>query len=522
MGRTLGRRALSEPEPQTGAATADLAALARGGRINFFGFVLRLAARLPFLFIAGRMYGAAALGRFAYAILIVEFAAQIATLGLKRGLAQQLAHTDKPHACIAWDALIVALLGSLLMIAILVAFPEAMYPNSAIAGLDRLLPITIIALAWSDIMLAALAYRHDVGATVRARAIVEPWTISIAALVLAFVDKRDGLIIAYVLSMVGALGASIIPFLKSYGRPHDWRPEPGPLWLMARKNLPVAAADAVEWGSRRVDIAVLGLFFLPQVVGIYYVAQQVASLPSKLKTSFDPILGPVIAQNLRADNKAAVARQVRQVGFWVIAAQTGVALALGIPGEGVMGLVGPNFVSGTAALGFLLAAEVVAAMAAVSEAALIYIASHRNMWISLSMIALEAALSAALIVAMRKMGFTTMWQATGPAIALLLSLAFAAIAKSNLLSRLLDAPVSGWRWPLVWAAAAAVVVGELAILLPEWAELIFGIPSILVAFGTVLWIKGFGPQDRELFRMSKADIENLQIPAPGTTEDPVR
>jgi len=201
----LGRGPLSEAEPHANAPTADLAALARGGRINFMGFVLRLAARLPFLFIAGRMYGAAALGRFAYAILIVEFAAQLATLGLKRGLAQQLAHTDKPHPCVAWDALVVALLGSLLMIGILVVFPEAMYPNSPIAGLDRLLPITIIALAWSDIMLAALAYRHDVGATVRARAIVEPWTISIAALVLAFLDKRDGLIIAYVMSMIGRL-----------------------------------------------------------------------------------------------------------------------------------------------------------------------------------------------------------------------------------------------------------------------------------------------------------------------------
>ena len=34
-----------------------------------------------------------------------------------------------------------------------------------------------------------------------------------------------------------------------------------------------------------------------------------------------------------------------------------VALALGIPGEAVMGLVGPEYVAGTAALGFLLAAE---------------------------------------------------------------------------------------------------------------------------------------------------------------------
>jgi O-antigen/teichoic acid export membrane protein len=396
-----------QPPPASGrggdkAPTADLAALARGGRINFFGFCLRLAARLPFLFIAGRMYGAEALGRFAYAVLIVEFAAQLATLGLKRGLAQQLAHTDKPHVCIAWDALIVAAFGSAAAMALLMVFPQAMFPNSPVRGLDWLLPVTIIALAWSDIMLAALAYRHDVGATVRARAVVEPVTLSIAALAWAWISLRDGLIIAYVLSMIGALIASAIPFLKSYGLPRDWRPQPGPLWHMARRNVPVAAADAVEWGSRRVDIAVLGLFFSPAVVGIYYVAQNVASLPAKLKTSFDPILGPVIARNLKKDDKGGVARQVRQVGFWVIGAQLGVALALGIPGEGVMGLVGPAFVAGTAALAFLLAAEVVAAMAAVSEAALIYVARHRNMWLSLAMIGIEAVLAVALILAMRE------------------------------------------------------------------------------------------------------------------------
>ena len=138
-----------------------------------------------------------------------------------------------------------------------------MFPNSEITGLEWLLPVTVIALAWSDISLAALAYRHDVGATVRARAIVEPWTISIAAFAWSFISTRDGLIIAYVLSMVGALIASMIPFLKSYGLPHGWSPDPATLWRMARRNLPVAAADAVEWGSRRVDIAVLGLFFSP-------------------------------------------------------------------------------------------------------------------------------------------------------------------------------------------------------------------------------------------------------------------
>jgi O-antigen/teichoic acid export membrane protein len=286
--------------------------------------------------------------------------------------------------------------------------------------------------------------------------------------------------------------------------------------------LPVAAADAVEWGSRRVDIAVLGLFFAPKVVGIYYVAQQVASLPSKLKTSFDPILGPVISRNLEEGDNAAVAKQVRQVGFWVIAAQGAVALALGIPGEAVMGLVGAGFVAGTAALGFLLAAEVVAATAAVSEAALIYCARHRNMMISLAMIVLEAGLAVGLILLMREMQWPVMWQATGPALALMISLGFAAVVKARLLRRILGNPVSGWRWPLIWAAAAAMVVGQLIIMLPEWAELIFGIPAILAAFGAILWVKGFGPEDRELFRMSKEDIAELELPDPTVGGDAPR
>ena len=504
------------------APSADLAALARGGRINFFGFVLRLMARLPFLFIAGRMYGAEQLGRFAYAVLIVEFAAQLATLGLKRGLAQQLAKTDKPHVCVVADALLVAAIGSAIAMTLLAIFPQAMFPNSEITGMEWALPVTVFALAWSDICLAALAYRHDVTSTVRARAIVEPWTISIAAFGWYFISVRDGLIIAYALSMVGALVASVIPFVRNYGLPHGWSPDPGTLWSLARRNLPVAAADAVEWGSRRIDIAVLGLFFAPQIVGIYYVAQQVASLPSKLKTSFDPILGPVISRNLAEGDKRAVAKQVRQVGFWVIAAQGGVALALGIPGEAVMGLVGAGFVAGTAALGFLLAAEVVAATAAVSEAALIYCARHRNMMISLVMIVLEAGLAAGLILLMRSWDWPIMWQATGPALALMLSLGFAAVIKSRLLHRILGHPVSGWRWPLIWAAAAAMAVGQLVILLPEWAELVFGIPAILAAFGAIMWVKGFGPQDRELFRMSKDDIEELSLPDPATGGDAPR
>jgi len=508
----ISRKTEADPPPPGD----DLAALARGGRTNFLGFLLRLAARLPFLFVAGRIYGPEALGRFAYAILIVEFAAQLATLGLKRGLAQQLASTDKPHVCVVADGMLVAFVASAIASAVLALFPQVMFPNSAMYGAEWLLPLIVFAIAGSDVALAALAYRHNVRATVTARAIVEPWTISIAAFLLSFVSSRDGLIFAYVLSMLAALAASLWPLYRSYGLPTGWRPDPVTLWLLARRNTPLAAADAIEWGSRRIDIAILGLFFSPAIVGIYYVAQQVASLPQKLKTSFDPILSPVITQKLAEDDRPAVARQVRQVGFWIIAAQASIALALGIPGEAVMGLVGPNFVGGTGALAFLLAAEVVAATAAVSEAALIYIARHRNLMISAFMIVVQILLSLAFIYGARALELRESVQAAGPAIALMLALALASVLKSRLLSRLLGAPVSGWRKALIWASAAAGIVGYGATRIPEWGELIFGIPLILLTFGIIIWKRGFSPEDRMLFRRLP-QIDEPSLPTPGAS-----
>jgi O-antigen/teichoic acid export membrane protein len=494
---------------------ADMATLARGGRLNILGFVIRLVGMVPFLFIAGRIYGPASLGRFAYAVLTVEFAAQIAALGLRRGLAQLLASARKPQSCVVADALLVAAIGSIIGMAMLIVFPKAMYPTTPVGGMDRLLAITVLAISWTDIALAGLAYHHDVGATVRARSIVQPWVISIAAYALSYVPimvtRGDGLILAYVLSMVAALIASLIPLLKCYGLPHEWRPDLATAWSTAVRNAPLAAADTVEWASRRIDLAVLGAFLPASFVGIYYAAQQVATLPAKLKTSFEPVLGPAIVRRLAVDDRAGIAKQVRQVTYWIIAAQLGIALALGVPGRAVMGLVGSGFTGGTAMVGFLLAAEVIAAAAVVSEAALIYIARKRNMAISLAMLALEAGLAAALILIMRKEGFPPAWQATGPAIALCVALAFASITKSWLLKRQLKEPVSGWRWDLVWATASGVIVGfGVRYLLPQSWQLFVGVPAILVAFFAVLWIKGFGPEDRELFKLRKSEVRELR------------
>ncbi len=501
--------------------TRDIDALAKGGRTNIAGFILRLAARIPFLFIAGRYYGPDLVGRFAIAVVTVELAALLATLGLKRGLAQALSESDRPHVHVVWDAMAMALVASLIASAVLCTFPQIMYPNSAITGLDRWLPLIVVAIAWSDVSLAALAYRLNVKAAVTARAVVEPWTISIAAYAFSFFTIRDGLVLSYVASMTAALVASIVPFLRSYGLPRGWSPQLRVLLGMARANAPLAGADALEWGSRNVDRFILGLLFSPGIVGIYYMAQQVASLPQKLKTSFDPVLGPVVTQALARNDRPAVARQVQQVAFWIIAAQGLLALMGAIPGEAVMGIVGPQFVAGTAALAFLLAGEVLASTGAVCESALVYTARHRNLLISIAMLAFQIALSFAIVFALRALGRPVAWQAAGVAAALAISLGLTSIIKANLLRHILQAPVSPLRWPLLCAGLAALVVGGAFTALPpryEWAELLIGEPAIAATYLFILWRWAFAPADRALFG-SMPKTEDATLPNVGS---PVR
>jgi hypothetical protein len=85
----------------------------------------------------------------------------------------------------------------------------------------------------------------------------------------------------------------------------------------------------------------------------------------------------------------------------------------------------------------------------------------------------------------------------------MLALGFGAIVKSRLLARLLGAAVSGWRWALVWAAIVAGAIGSVATRIPEWGELLLGIPAVLIAYSYVIWRKGFTPEDRVLFKKLK-------------------
>ena len=472
-------------------SSAGNAALARGGRTNFVGFLLRLMARFPFLLIAARLYGAEDLGRFAYATMVVEFAAQLATLGLKRGVAAEMVRGDRPEAHALADAMLVSLLLAGVGAGLLLLFPGLMFPDGAVAPGERWLALIVPAIVLSEITLAGLAFRHKIGVAVKARSIIEPWVLTIAATGLAFTAwKSGGLLIAFAVSLLAAAVASVWPAVTTFGMPSGWRPDARRLWAMAARNLPLAGADMVEWATRRLDIFILGRFASAEVVGLYFVAQQVATLAGKIRTSFDPILAPMISTALKAGNRADAAAHVRQVGFWVLALQLPVVLALGLPGEGVMGLFGPEFAAGALIMALLLTAELAAANSSISEMGLIYAKPRANLLIAAGGLVLQAGLSLWLVPT---------HAGEGAALALLLSLVTVAIARQIVLGRALGAPVGFWRWSLLGAGAVAFAFGYAARALPEVAEMLVVIPGVLLLFGFIMWRWGFGPDDRALF-----------------------
>ncbi len=157
------------------------------------------------------------------------------------GSPESLAHDRRPQSHVVADALFICLLGCGAVVALLMIFPEAMFPNSGLNGFDRLFPLVVFAIAIADVALAACAFQYNIAATVRARSVVEPWTISIASAIFFFYSRRDGLILSYAAAMVAALLASLWPLVRHYGLPRGWS-APSPAAL---------AHDAAQPAARR-------------------------------------------------------------------------------------------------------------------------------------------------------------------------------------------------------------------------------------------------------------------------------
>ena len=51
-----------------------------------------------------------------------------------------------------------------------------------------------------------------------------------------------------------------------------------------------------------------------------------------------------------------------------------------------------------------------------------------------------------------------------------------------------------------------IAIGWLAHFLPEWLQLLAGIPAMLACYTAMIWRLGFGPEDRVLFRKAEVGL----------------
>ena len=168
----MANTAAPPEQPQPAAGGDDMATLAKGGRTNTLGFILRLLGGLPFLFVGFRLYGVDEMGRFAVAFVVVEIVALVCALGEKRGLAQRLSEgaedDERSPTNLVFDGMLASMIVSLAACALLVAFPVVIFPSGTNSEYDMWMIAAIPAFALTEILLAAQAYKYDIATTVRA------------------------------------------------------------------------------------------------------------------------------------------------------------------------------------------------------------------------------------------------------------------------------------------------------------------------------------------------------------------
>ncbi len=342
------------------AAAGDKAQrlILRGGRSAAIGLVIRFGARILFLFVAARLFGALLFGAYSLAVAVVELGVAVGVLGMKRLLFKLLDEdeTGRPPAHILLDAAFVVAAVSLAIAAglmMLVALP----PIHALLG-ETAWPLLLVApmiagQALLDLFLAATRWRHRMRYEVVARSIVEPYAATAAAVGAHYAGfAATGLLIGYWAGTLLALGYAILGARRSFGGfgLARYRLPRGRLGALLRASAVPTLSDFASALFTRLDLYLVGVILGEGPTGIYNVARQVRTPIRQVRQSFDGLLTPIIARTLAARGAAETGRAVASAARLILAIQLPILVALATIGLPLLAWFGPEFAIGYWAL----------------------------------------------------------------------------------------------------------------------------------------------------------------------------
>ncbi len=389
----------SPVEPDSKKNSRDIA---RGTAANYGGFVFRLSVRIPFLFLAGMLYGETLFGGYTFATALVETVAVSALLGFKRsqfGFLEQARAAGDGNQTLAiirscWALCMLVAVSAAVLISSVAGLLADWMSSPDIAAPTRLMAWAIPLIVSTDLLLTATRYKRKVRYEVLARSVAEPTALTLLAIVFYLLGwKETGLPLAYVCALATACAVSIFGFRQCYSGVFraGWMGF-SKLVDMTVRSAPTAGYDILRALLANAHIMLMAYFFSEGIVGIYGVAVQFTTLVSKIGLGFEPILAPVVAQLTTWGKPRQMAKQMRQVIRWIMIIQFALVLLFVLYGDILLGLIGEQFTAGANILSVLVMAVMLKSAFAFNDLPVIYRRPQLNLYLVIILLALNISL----------------------------------------------------------------------------------------------------------------------------------
>ena len=462
----------------------------RGAQATALGFAIRFAARLLFLFIAGRLYGAHLFGAYVLATAMVELAVAAGSLGTKKTLFplldQAAQQSSRPVAHLVLDAALLVttaslLLAGLFMLAALL-LPARLLPPEAAAALLAMAPM-IAGQGLLDLFLAAARWRQKVRYEVIGRSLIEPYALAAGAAAGFWLGLGPwGLPLGYWCGTLAALAYAIGGAGRSYGgfALAGYRPSGAGLRAVAAAAPANSAVDLFSALYARVDLYLVGALLGAGPTGIYGMARQVTTPIRQVRQSFDGLLVPAVARTIGLRGAGGSGEALASATRLILVIQLSILVLLLAIGSRLMSWLGQGFEIGYWALVILAAAEVLQSALGIGDLVFVYLRPRIGLYLTLASIALGIVTALLLIP---RLGIT------GAAFALLAAYALRTVLRSLVLRRsfALAVPHAHLAGPFAAAAAGAVAV----LVIPNaWAAAAAGLA--LYAATLLVWLRMTG------------------------------
>lgn len=334
----------------------------RGTGVNLLGLLAR-SFRGIYLIVVARLFGAEVLGLFLLSWGVVDVVSKLGLFGLDRGLVRFLPRHDAPAGAEERERLVSSALAVVLPASLCTALALYVLADPVASVLLKqtaaIRPLQI--LAWAivpdslcAVLLAVMRVERRMQYEVWIRSLVEPASLLVVAIALSMTPWGAlGLYIAQLAAFVISLLASIVVLarlrlvpvgrvLAQALRSATTIREPY-VGRLRSFSFPIALYDFIAMAVMSLDLFLLARFVGAREIGIYGAAVQIAALVKKSRQSVEPVLIPVLAQELQQGRPEGVRRSLDDVTRWIVATNVGFLLLVGVFGREILRLFGPEF-----------------------------------------------------------------------------------------------------------------------------------------------------------------------------------